>query len=280
LRNLPIFAGLALGLALAYAAMPAIFRAVPSDLSGTATVVEALHTTQPKTVVFGDSRGQADVDARLLGGVNLSTPDQTLEQMVLLMDGLPKSVERVVIVVPPEDEGIAIAPTFDTTLWMDGLRPSLEARHTVRQCTGTMPLTRGEIEQRFAARWTLRQALETLVRTRIRPTDNIYATRVDDARFTQEAAIVRSDEVVVTPRTRCLLAALSGTAGRRYRVVFVVPPIHSSVVTRGYLDYASRAGVPILDFTRAMPDDAFADPRHLTHAGARAFTLRLAEALR
>jgi hypothetical protein len=265
-RVLPVVAALLLGLVLACFAMPAIYRAVPSDLATTRLVVDSLNTN-PRLAVLGDSRGMADVDAALLGGVNLSTPEQSLAQMVLLADALPRSVERVIVVVPPEDDGRPLAPVTDNALWMSGLRPSPRARELVARCTGVAPFTRGELEQRFAARWVLRQGLESALRIRYRPLANMYATRVSDARFAEELATASAYEARVTPAARCLLAALA-----KPNVTFVVPPIHSAAATRGYTTYAAQANVPMRDASRAMPDDAFADPRHLTHAGKRAFT--------
>jgi hypothetical protein len=269
-RSIPAVAALLVGLVLAYLATPWIYRHVPSDLSPSLFVVETLHTKRPRLVVFGDSRGQADIDARLLGGVNLSTPEQSLAQMVLLADALPSSVERVIVVIPPEDDGRPLALMSDNALWMSGLRPSARAKEIVTRCTGFAPFARNELEQRFAARWVLRQGLETVLRNRVRPTSQIYATRVTPSRFAEEAAAARAYEPQVTPEVRCLLAALA-----KSNVTFIVPPIHPVAATRGYLAYASSANVPIVDLSRAMPDDAFADPRHLTHAGARAFTTRL-----
>ncbi len=295
---LAIVAAIALGVALACAAMPFVYRNVPSDLARVGTIARALRDERPRVVVLGDSRAEAAVDARLLGegAMNFAAADQSLAEMLVLAERLPSSVEVVLVFVTPEDLGSSWigSPESGNALWMHGLRGSPATRGVYERCFGATLHANGELRERFAARWTLRQALESALRTRIRRSlllererndlyfPSIYAETLSEARLKLDVEETRGRAVGggMQDGKVCALNALAAVTQRGgRRLVLVIPPIHPGALPPGYdpwrrklASFAREQRIALSDQTDAVPAEAFADARHLSHAGARAFT--------
>jgi hypothetical protein len=248
------------------------------------------------TVVFGDSRAQAAVDAGQLGNraLNLAAPDQSLPEIFLLAGSLHPSTSTVIVFITPEEAGsdTPLPRLAANAAWMFGLRPSPAAIDSLTKCSGTAPF-RPRIIEAIEARWILQQALETGVRDLIRPSlqlqrqresvefPSLYQWPLPSPRLETDLIRIRSLEIrPLHPTRRCILSALHRelSAGNT-RLVLVIPPIHPEAIPQGYDAFAATVSefsrsnrIGLIDLTNALPPSAFADARHLTWAGAETCT--------
>ena len=302
--------GLLIGVIVAHALAPPIAGMLPNDLARNRTILRALKG-HPQIVVFGDSRAEAAVDAVQLANelprfplaYNLATHSQTTAQSFLFQQQLPSSVRTVVQFVTAENLGSSIA--FDSnvfnSMYLYGYRPSQDTRVTLARCfsdTLGNELDRSDFMERFQGRWIFRQAIDSLVRSRVRrdlllsreendiyfPT--AYGRRLSDSAFAIElAAAERREMGRMTSSQRCVLLAMidrSRIAGRR--IVFVMTPVHPKMrresLETAIVSSIRNSGGEVLDLSNALEDADFFDPLHANARGAEKITSRLAAALR
>jgi len=105
-RFLVLTFAVGVGILLAHFCMPTLFRALPTDMSRTAVILDALDESplHPEVCVLGNSIVMNGVDTRQLSEAlpgrpeawNLSSSGQSLFESFLLYQELPESVMQVV----------------------------------------------------------------------------------------------------------------------------------------------------------------------------------------
>jgi hypothetical protein len=103
---------LSLGVAAGLALLLPIFKKVPNDLSRIETVLTALRSAPPPTIViFGDSRAESSIDAGQLSrelpgeplAYNLGWHAQRFDHSFILLEELPATVKVVIEMISLED---------------------------------------------------------------------------------------------------------------------------------------------------------------------------------
>lgn len=298
------------GAAAALAALPAIFAGLPNDHARYRTIVRLLSTTRPEIVVFGDSRGEAAVDARILTrelpghplAFNLCTPAQRLTETLLLADALPESVRVEVIVIGRDSLQRApfLADNAYNALFMYGYRPSLRVRAALVAAAGrgrTEAIERSSFAEVVSARWTVRQALDIGLYQVLHPgmereREDPFFPSTYGERVHPEVAAERLSNLggldpgkPPDPINVRLLREIAREARRhRRRVLLVLAPIHPALIVRGPQAAVSSAvpgasDVEVLDLTAGFPAGDFSDPLHLLSSGAPRVTSAIAQAI-
>ena len=183
-RNVLVLVGAILvGLAIAGAVMPAIFRRLPSDMTRTRVLLNHLDkpSLQPTACVFGNSQVMNGVDSRRMGDSlpgtpeiwNLSSTGQDVFESFLYYQELPDSVETVVqcITATSLETELDISANKYNAFVMYGYRPDTEtinvsdqfASSHARECLQT-----SNVAQRFESRWVLRSATNFGIRRLLR----------------------------------------------------------------------------------------------------------------
>lgn len=308
-----------LGAGCGLAWLPWLFRTIPNDLARERTILGALRSGAPRFVVFGDSRGEAGVDTRLLAhelGVgdslayNLCSHGQKLADSLLLYQELPPSATTIIQLVNREEVGASygLTPHMFNALYLYGYRPNEQTRRAVVEsfgATAAVPLEHGFTIQVVTSRWTLRQAADMLLRSALRhdlrldaarddlhfPTP--FTKRIDEGTFLAAADELRRLDLPpsaapFTPEKRRLIermAILTARSGRK--LVLVAAPIHPRVIDRGAVRYVAAlrtlerfSNVTVIDLTTLLPDGDFIDPIHASRGGARKVTLAIADCVR
>lgn len=295
-----LIAGAALGIAV----MPSLFAILPNDLERYRTILHALATTNPRIVVFGDSRGAAGIDCRQLTSeieghplaLNLSAHGVGLPDVLLLMQEVPASARLVVVVMGRDRFAVNQFPDLSyNVLFMYGYRPDADTRRDIGDAFGAEEgrrIDRPPIAEILASRWTVRQAADMLVRdamrgrkARLSERDDlflpiIYERRLDRRRFAAALSLLRRESIThasMDSTSQILLRRIARTAARKHqRVLLVLAPADPGALDRQPLspfsDPKSIANVSVLDATSLLGDTDFADPLHPTPAGARKLT--------
>ena len=303
-------------------AMPKVFRAIPSDRSRVRVILDALHSTsEPKIVVFGDSVTMGGIDGHLVSAKltghplvwNLSSGAQSPAESYLYYSELPESVRTIVQIVSPQTLEIESSFSADVfnAFYMNGYRPSapivegLRAAYG-REIDGIMSVS--PLAQGLAARWSIRQALDTEARRRLRPdltldraTNDLYfpaayTTRLPSDKLAANLAPYYRPRgeagLRISPQIQRLLLEMAGFAaesGRQFLLVF--PPLNP--VLQRYLgdsfmsalstfadDHPLMRGVEVLDASRLLPDEAsFVDSLHFLPEAANIFSESVAAKL-
>jgi len=171
------------GVALAWAISPALFRAMPTDTSRIAVLLDTLNddASQPAIVLFGTSVGMASVDmARISGQLpgaplayNLSATGQTFTESYLYYQELPDSVDVVVQLVNPKNvfQERVMDPQKYNAFYMYGYRPDERTRSAMIEVfpveMGDL-FSRSDLQQRFDSRWASRQVADRFARSLLR----------------------------------------------------------------------------------------------------------------
>jgi hypothetical protein len=325
LRPLLLLLALLIGVAFAWLTTPLLARRVPNDLSRIGVLLDALHDTRPgpEIVVLGDSEVMCGVDARalerLLPGAplawNLASTGQTLAESFLLYQELPESVRIVVQKVSGEAlrRPLRLEIQKYTLFHLHGYRPRPETRSVLESSVdaeGREALALSDAQQRWRARWVLRQFVDAEVRRALRPdlalaraTHDLffpqpYDVRLPDAKLARmlderREGLRSAGEDPVTDEARGLLDAMvrAASAARR-EIVFLVTPVHpalDSALERRQVEtvrdtlaaLAQEEGqeIPLVDASGALTSDRFIDARHPTGEGAEIVTGLLARHL-
>ncbi len=174
-----LIAGLGIGVAIALAAISALFPRVPTSISRAGRILEAIsdRTEPPRLVVLGNSIAMSGIDSgqleRELGSqgpsYNLSYQGQSLVESYLLQAALGCCVEVIVQLVQVEPRGDApdLARQKYNNLYMRGYRPSPDVIEKLREIYGTPVasiLETPDLLQRIAARWSIQQLADLQVR--------------------------------------------------------------------------------------------------------------------
>jgi hypothetical protein len=269
-----------LGAAAAALAMPAIFRATPTDISRIGVLLAALRdpAAAPQVVVFGNSMIMSGVDGRQLAAElpgqplawNLASSGQSLAESFLFYQQLPQRLRYVVQQVQVgvvEQERPLEAQKYNT-FYMNGFRPQPATRAALDASFGapvTGLLDASDLSQRFQARWALRQLVDTRLRLLLRRDLSLESAEVDlfhpqryakplPPRRTQ--ALVEGDVArlrsgtpqISTQKLRLLESMQREAAARQARFVALLPPVHPAI--REALGPALRE--PLDAFARAF----------------------------
>jgi len=256
-----LLVALGAGIALPYAAMPALFPRIPTDLSRVRLVLEALRDAarQPEVVVFGSSRVMSGVDARQLSqalpsrplAYNLSSPGQSLAESYLFYQELPAGV-RVVVQMASLAE-LASPHTLErqkfNAFYLNGYRPNARTREVLGDAFGD-PLLEildaSDASQRFQGRWALRQLVDTSLRRWLRRDLTLSNAERDlfhpqgyterfppDKRaraIARRVKTVSGNDLVIDTHKKQLLDAMVADAAEAGRtVVLFIPPTHPTV---------------------------------------------------
>lgn len=276
-RSIALTAMLLLGAALALAALPSFFRLLPNDLERYHTILQELATTQCDVVVFGDSRGEADI-RNLKNAVNASAHGVTLAEVRMFMQAVPASVKTIVIVLGRDRLSFEFFPRISyNAIAMYGLRPNDETRRDLADAFGSAAIDRTSFAHVLESRWTIKQSLDLLLHGPDAPPQ-----RLSEERFRRAAALVKYDIIAAGTLDAAghkLLAQIGRVAAARHqRVLLVVPPLHPAVLNgRTPAPLAPIPNVDVLDATTGFDDADFADPLHLTPAGAEKLTTLVAQ---
>jgi len=323
-KALAIGVALLCGLLAAHAAMPSLFRAIPSDVSRIGVILDALRRRdlEPSIVVFGSSVIASAIDvARLRDSLpgrplalNLSSAQQSLTESYLLYQELPPTVRTIVQTITPRE--LMNLPQLGrnkfNAYYLFGYRPDERTRRVLDRVLGDdadSMISASDGAQRFLARWSVHQALDTGQWRLFWATpgadrwardlffSNLFSTRLPQAEFdrslrwwvstwTSPSAEAESDVRFVLDEI-----ALRAASDRR-RLIVLVPPTHPAVrqqipaaflsELRSILGDMQRRhpGVAILDQTDLLPDEGFRDCIHVLSEGSPPLTDALAELLR
>jgi hypothetical protein len=302
--------GIVAGILIAQCILPMMTRALPNDLARNRTILDALQHGRPQMVIFGDSRAEAGLDARQLSRempgsplvYNLATHSQTVAQAFLFHQQLPSSVSILIQFVTPENLGSS--SPLDThvfnSMFQYGYRPSEQTASILASCFGPSfgnSLRRSDLQQRFDGRWVVRQAVDSVVRSRLRRDlafareqndlffPSAYTRRIGAQNFALEIAKAKErGSARMTVPQRCVIDAMIEHAhAARWRVVFVLTPMHPDVrrpeIEKALAAEIRERGGELLDLSDALEDADFVDPLHASARGAAKITSRLAAAL-
>lgn len=321
-RFLVMLAAILAGVGTGLAVLPTLFRSVSTDLDRYAIVLDKLHENEAdvSTIVFGNSVVMNGIDARRLAerapavtrAYNFSTTGQSTTESYLLHQELGSNVRSVVQLVPVTDvlRALPIDPNKYNALYMYGFRATPETRAFLTGLYGDeidSSLGASDLEQRFRARWALRQFVDTGIRELARTDLDLERARVDlyypspYTKRVREAIRTKliGDEIgrwppgplelrpekVATLREMARLAQASGR-----ELLFLLPPIQPEVrrridpsYPRVFVDVLASIrddyGARWVDATDLLPDDEYVDHVHPTAQGARELTDLVARSL-
>ena len=275
-RCLAYAAAVILGVALAWASSPAIFRALPTDMTRIGVMLDALADTQqsPRVLLFGTSVGMASADmgqvSRKLEGQplawNLASTGQTPTESYLYYQQLPDSVRLVVQLVNPTtltNWNVLEEQKFNA-FYMYGYRPDERTAGKLSSILGddmAEILERSDFTQRFDSRWAARQMADHYARGLMRQDLTLeqgtydlvypssYTTRLPDALFERAledrfGGAQKPAPFYAKPNKLELLAELQARAvAEGFQLVFVLQPQHPAqheFRAPGYFDEARR----------------------------------------
>lgn len=313
---------LLLGVGAALAAMPALFRLAPTDLSRLDVLLAAERSGEPAAIlVLGNSIAMCGVDGRQLTrelpgapvALNFASTGQTLAESYLLLQDLPKGVETLVLVLPPDAlfGPESLSSQKYNAFYMFGFRPDAETRQTLDTLFGRSMrdvLGASGIAQRFRARWALRELVDGAARRLLRK-DLALDRATTDLQFPQpyrerlapeKMRRAVEQQIAISARLRDepdpakakLLGQIAAraTAGER-RLLVVLPPANPGVraALGGELPEPFAGALArlrehpraaLLDLRKLLGEEEFIDAVHPTSEGARRITGAVAEALR
>lgn len=258
-RSLWLVAAVLAGAALAWLLSPTIFRALPSDLTRTAVILDALNDPQqqPEIVSLGNSVVMAGVDMARLSdelsthprGLNLSSTGQAPLESYLYYQLLPDSVE--VLLQFFDVTSVTTLNVLDEQKYnafhMFGYRPDEVTRTRLTQLFDRRMgdiLEKSDLQQRFESRWAIRQLADTIARQVLRPGleldrsvydlshPNPYADKLDAASMAQalERAFLGNgirEPFLVAESKLALLQEMNRRARLRgIRLILVIQPVH------------------------------------------------------
>jgi len=252
---------LLLGAGTALAAMPALFRLAPTDLSRLDGLLAVERSGEPQAaiLVLGNSIAMCGVDGHQLTNdlsgapvaLNFASPGQTLVDSYLLLQDVPRSVDTLVLVMPAE--GLAGSESLSLqayiAFYMFGFRPDAETRRTLDSLFGRSVqdvLDASDLELRFRARWALRELVDSAARRLLRKdlaleraTSDLYFPQPYTERLAPEKMRRAVEQQIAMsgrlrgdfdPAKAKLLGQIAerATAGGR-RLLLVLPPVNPAV---------------------------------------------------
>ena len=290
-RLVALIGSVLLGVAIALAAMPWVFRRTPTDVSRIGVLLEALGDAQrerPQFAVFGNSVIMSGIDARQLRETlpghpltwNLASTGQSLVEASLLTQASPDSLQRVLYTLelrPKGDEAPLVSQKFNT-FYMNGFRPSPETIDTLGRIYGSglrSLLTRPHLAQLFEARWAVRQLVDTQLRVLLRRDLTLASAEADllhPQRYTSQVPppvlqrflearlhALEGSQPALPDAERALAVALAEQAAKRgRRTVFLFPPIHPALLERHAAAY-QQAALELSAFLEAQPETLVID---------------------
>ena len=171
------------GAALAWAVSPTLFRALPTDTSRIAVLLDTLNdeAQAPEILLFGTSVGMAGVDTAQITerlpeqplAYNMSATGQAFMESYLYYQELPDSVDIVIQLISPNSfiRESVVDPQKYNAFYMYGYRPDERTRDVMG---GIFPVEMGEqfaksdLQQRFDSRWAARQMADRFARSLFR----------------------------------------------------------------------------------------------------------------
>jgi len=176
-------ASVAVGVVLADAWMPRVFRSIPTDMARSEILLDALAASPkpPSVCVFGNSVIMSGIDTRRLSQSlagqpevwNLSSSGQSLLESFLYYQELPDSVRVVVqcVFASAFDDKLDVRADKYCAFYMYGYRPSSETLRIVERCASDeafRDITQPEAVQRFRSRWVVRAVVDSGLRRLLR----------------------------------------------------------------------------------------------------------------
>ena len=266
-----------LGVALAWAVAPSLFRALPTDMSRIQVILDALADTDnaPEIVLFGSSVGMASVDMREVTaalddkplGYNLASTGQTPVEAYMFYQQLPDATRLVIQLLNPST--LAHAGVLDeqkyNALYMYGYRPddrTVERTSALLGSDMAALYERSDLAQRFDSRWAVRQMADRFARGLLRKDLTLdkgtydlfypssYTTRLPDAQFERALQDKFGKDNLLNnyypdKGKFGLLAELNARAQEAGKqVIFVMQPQHPAAYRyrgRGYFEEARQA---------------------------------------
>jgi hypothetical protein len=310
-RAVTLLALVLAGAALALLALPRLFAIVPNDYGRYRVVVRTLKApgVDPGIIILGDSRGASGLDARQLTrelaghplALNLCVPAMHLDDVLMLMQDLPSSARRLVIVIG-RDSLVSgnFTPAAYNVMFMAGFRPNDRTIRLMAASFGAeaeREMQRGPLEQTLSSRWVIRHLADRLLydafrgrASETRERNDLFfpmpfERRLDPSRFSAAVSILRSGHPspILSPPSRKLIEAIADSATRAHRrVILVIAPADPRVTGPAPLPTIAIPHLPsltVVDAESLLNDSDFADPLHPLTSGARKLTILVAQGI-
>ncbi len=266
--------------------------------------------TGPALVVFGDSRAEAAVDTRQLSAAlsrvplayNLSWHAQGLDHAILLYQRLARETGTVIqfVSLPDLASEKPCDPRIGVAMRIYGWTPAQSDVVMMQRAFGDLTpeyMTASHLRIASQARWGLRQFADVSLRQKLRRDllpdrersdlffPSPYETRLNGSSFSKVLATV----AILPPHrtlSRSRARLLEHIAEQPRRIIILLPPLHHALLLEDHdrrvaalRAFANQIGLQVIDGSRWVADDDFADPLHVNVAGARVFTAKLAATL-
>ncbi len=260
-RTIWFVVAILLGGALAHAAMPRIFRAMPLGNMRIEIILDALRRKdlKPEIAVFGSSVVAAAVHDVTLSQavpgaplvVNLSTPLQALPEAYLLYQELPPSTWLVIQQMTPWEfiERDPISSNKYNVYRFFGYRPNARTAETLGEVFGEPVLEMldsSDVAQTFRQRWVVSRLLDVAFWLNLRATlyleslggdvfffaNNNFRLNDDLVRFLLrhwEATLSDPDPATFERKRKLVRLVVDELRQTGRRIVFFVPPIHPDI---------------------------------------------------
>ncbi len=285
-------AAIALGVLLAWWVSPYIFRALPTDLTRTRVLLDALAQpgdTPPRIVAFGNSVGMATLDMKSLSASlpdkppawNLTSTGQAPMESYLYYQQLPDSVSVIIQMVninALRNLSVLDAQKYNA-FYMYGYRPderTIAAMSTILGDEMASLFEKSDLLQRFGSRWAVRQMADRFARGLLRQDleletgtydlyfPSTYTQRLPDAQFERSIRdkydYNLSPRLKVNPQELAMLGELIDRANaQNIRVILLFQPLHPALFEYSgaeYLDDARREVAEFASSMNAIPLDA------------------------
>jgi hypothetical protein len=257
MRAAALVLGVVAGAAIGIAAMPYLFKRVPSELGRIAVLLTALESA-PATelLVFGNSVAMAGVDAGKLRSelgigtriINVSFPAQTLAESFLFYQEIPRATRTLVYVLSPTqlESDMVFNTSVPSAFRLSGFEPKAE---TVEMLEAAFPpaalreLRAGGARMRFEGRWIVRHLIDAGLRQFVRRDLDLeraasdlefpspYRERIPDWKFELNLRSILSSRAPgplrQSPGNARLLEEMVARAGRDgRRLLLVLAPMH------------------------------------------------------